>query len=216
VSRAARRGSRWTALARSCGWAALALLPFAGCATLSPSQARNAADVRVLADRTARVYGLPPIHFLVNHDPDSPPGSFRPGYFSISAVTLESTFRDAIVAHELAHYVLGHDAPLPGDTDEERRAAYQQRELDANAKSVEILVRAGGMTQKRALRTVYAYLDGIRWALERHPGLKLSGHKLPCEEIADLLSRFPRERAWTAGLECGPGRARSATGAAGG
>jgi hypothetical protein len=202
--------------ARRHGWLALALLACAGCATLTPSQERNAADVRALADTTARVYGLPPIPFLVSHDPDGPPGSYRRGAFSISAITLESTFRDAIVAHELAHYVLGHDAPLPGDTDEERRTAYQQRELEANAKSVEILVRAGGMTEERALRTVLAYLDRMRWALEQYPRLNLSGHKPPCEEIADLLARFPRERAWTGALECRPDRVRRATGAAGG
>ena len=197
-----RRGRR--ALGR--GLVALAAGLLAACSTLTPAQRQSEGEVRAFADRTARAYGLAPIHVLVSHNPQDPPGSYRRGFFSVSSITLTSTFRDAIVAHELAHYVLGHDSPLPGDTGEEMRRGYQQRELDANAKSVEILARVGGLGQERALKTVYAYLLGVHWALERYPRLNLSGHKPPCEEIADLLARFPEQRAWTLSLECaGPG-----------
>ena len=189
--------------------AALLLLT-AGCSTLTPAQRQSEGEVRTFAARTARVYRLPPIHVFVSHNPDDPPGSYRRGYFSVSALTLMSTFRDAIVAHELAHYVLGHEAPLPGDTEDQLRRAYQQREMDANAKSVEILVRVAGMSEERALKTVYAYLLGVHWALERYPRLKLSGHKPPCEEIADLLARFADQRGWTASLECAPTGLRDA------
>ena len=182
----------------------LALLLFAGCATLTPAQEESLGEVRALADETARVYGRPPIPLLLSHNPQSPPGSYRRGFFSVSALTLTSPFRDAIVAHELAHYVLGHEAPLRGSTTTDLERDYQQRELDANAKAVEILARVGGMSEVRALKTVYNYLLGVEWARERYPRLDLSGHKPPCEEIADLLSRFPAERAWTASLECAP------------
>jgi hypothetical protein len=188
----------------------LAACLFVACSTLTPPQQRSEAEVRGFADRTARAYGLSPIHVLVSQNPQDPPGSYRRGFFSVSAITLTSTFRDAIVAHELAHYVLGHDAPLPGDSSEEMKRAYQERELDANAKAVEILARAGGMTEERALKTMYAYLLGVHWALERYPRLNLSGHKPPCEEIADLLTRFPDHRAWTAPLECAPAGLRDA------
>jgi hypothetical protein len=181
----------------------LALLS-ASCATLPPAQERSAAEVRVLADRTARRYGLPPIHLLVSRNPEDPPGSFHRGFFSVSTITLTSTFRDAIVAHELGHYVLGHDTPLSGASSYERERDYQRRELDANAKGVEILVRVAGFSEERALRIMYEYLVGVQWALERYPRLDLRGHKLPCEEIADLLVRFPRQRAWTAALDCAP------------
>jgi hypothetical protein len=183
---------------------ALLALLLAGCTTLTPAQQRSAGEVRALADRTARVYGLPTIHLLVSRNPQDPPGSFRHSFFSVSDITLTSTFRDAIVAHELAHYVLGHDAPLRGISSYERERDYKQRELDANAKGVEILVRVAGFSEARALKTMYDYLAGVQWALERYPRLDLRGHKRPCEEIADLLVRFPRQRAWTAGLQCAP------------
>jgi len=185
------------------GLVLLALLG-AGCATLTPAQERSAAEVRALAGETARLYGLPPIHLLVTHDPDGPPGSYRRGFFAVSTITLTSTFRDAIVGHEIAHYVLGHEAPLHGSSAADQERDYQQRELDANAEAVKILVRAGRMSEERALRTMYEYLAGIQWALDRYPRLDLRGHKPPCEEIADLLTRFPEQRAWTAALECAP------------
>ncbi len=112
----------------------LGVLLLAGCATLTPAQERSATEVRALAARTARLYGLPPIHLLVSHNPQDAPGSYRGGFFSVSTITLTSTFRDAIVAHELAHYVLGHEAPLHGASSGELERDYQQRELDANAK----------------------------------------------------------------------------------
>ena len=192
----------------SAAWArsALRLAPLllAGCATLTPAQEESLAEVRALAAETARAYGRPPIHLLVSHNAQGPPGSYRRGFFSVSALTLSSPFRDAIVAHELGHYVLGHEAPLRGATTADLERDYQQRELDANAKAVEILASVGGMSEVRALKSVYTYLLGIRWALDRYPRLDLSGHKPPCEEIADLLSRFPDQRAWTAALECAP------------
>ena len=182
----------------------LGVLLLAGCATLTPAQERSAAEVRALADRTTRLYGLPPIHLLVSHNPQAPPGSYRGGFFSVSTITLTSTFRNAIVAHELAHYVLGHEAPLHGASSGELERDYQQRELDANAKGVEILTRAAGFSEARALRAMYDYLAGVQWALDRYPRLNLRGHKAPCEEIADLLARFPEQRALTAPLECAP------------
>jgi IrrE N-terminal-like domain len=183
---------------------AVLVLLAAGCASLTPAQQESAAEVRALADRTAQLYGLSPIRLLVSRNPKDPPGSYRRGFFTVSTITLTSTFRDAIVAHELSHHVLGHEAALHGNSAAEVERAYQQRELEANAKAVEILVRAAGFSEERALRTLYDYLAGVQWALDRYPRLDLRGHKLPCEEIADLLGRFPRQRVWTASLECAP------------
>jgi hypothetical protein len=178
----------------------------AACSTLTPAQDRSLDEVRAFADETARRYGLQPIHVLVSHNPDSPVGSYRRGFFAVNRLVLGSEFRDAIVAHELAHYVLGHDAPLAGATDAARRREREQRELDANAKSVEILAWVRQVPEDQALRMVYSYLLNVHRRLQRSPGEDLLGHRPPCDEIADLLGRFPRQLGWTGGLECAPAR----------
>jgi hypothetical protein len=178
-----------------------------GCFTLTPVQERSLDEVRGFADATARHYGLPPIHVMVSHNPGSPVGSYRRGFFAVNRLVLGSEFRDAIVAHELAHYVLGHDAPLTSPAGEARRREREQRELDANAKSVEILAEVKQVPEEHALRLVYGYLLNVHRRLQRAPGEDLLGHRPPCDEIADLLGRFPQQLAWTARLECGPARA---------
>jgi hypothetical protein len=176
----------------------------AACSTLTPAQDRSLHEVRAFAEDTARLYGLPAIHVLVSHNPESPVGSYRRGYFAVNRLVLGSEFRDAIVAHELGHYVLGHDAPLAGATPEARRREREQRELDANAKAVEILARVRGVPEDQGVREVYSYLLNVHRRLQRAPGEDLLGHRPPCEEITDLLARFPRQLVWTASLECAP------------
>ena len=178
----------------------------AACSTLTPGQDRSLDEVRVFADETARRYGREPIHVLVSHNPDSPVGSYRRGFFAVNRLVLSSEFRDAIVAHELAHYVLGHDASLAGVTQDARRREVEQRELDANAKAVEILAWVRQVPEDQALRMVYSYLLNVHRRLQRSPGEDLLGHRPPCDEIADLLRRYPQQLVWTAGLECAPGR----------
>ena len=176
----------------------------AACSTLTPGQDRSLDEVRAFADETARRYGREPIAVLVSHDPDSPVGSYRRGFFAVNRLVLISEFRDAIVAHELAHYVLGHDAPLAGATNDARRREREQRELDANAKSVEILAWVRRVPEDQALRMVYSYLLNVHRRLQRSPAEDLLGHRPPCDEIADLLARFPQQLVWTAPLECAP------------
>jgi hypothetical protein len=180
----------------------------AACSTLTPAQDRSLDEVRAFADETTRRYGLAPIHVLVSHDPDSPVGSYRRGFFAVNRLVLGSEFRDAIVAHELAHYVLGHDASLAGATHATRRREREQRELDANAKSVEILAWVRRVPEDQALRMVYGYLLNVHRRLQRSPGEDLLGHRPPCDEIADLLGRYPQQLVWTARLECAPARPR--------
>jgi len=179
----------------------------AGCFAMTPAQNRSLEEVRGFADETARSYGLPQIHVLVSHNPESPVGSYRKGFFAVNELVLRSEFRDAIVAHELAHYVLGHDAPLAGATHEARRREVEQRELDANAKAVEILAWVRQVPEDQSLRMVYSYLLNVHRRLQRSPGEDLLGHRPPCEEIADLLARYPAQLTWTASLECAPRRA---------
>ena len=109
----------------------------------------------------------------------------------MNRLVLGSEFRDAIVAHELAHYLLGHDAPLAGRHRCRPRREREQRELDANAKAVEILVWVKRVPEDQALRMVYSYLLNVHRRLKRSPGEDLLGHQPPCDEIADLLRRYP-------------------------
>src|SRR5216684_4951813 len=178
----------------------------AGCFAMTPAQNRSLEEVRAFADETARSYGLPQIHVLVSHNPESPVGSYRKGFFAVNELVLRSEFRDAIVAHELAHYVLGHDAPLAGATNDARRREVEQRELDANATSVEILAWVRQVPEDQALRMVYSYLLNVHRRLQRSPGEDLLGHRPPCDEIADLLRRYPQQLVWKARLECAPAR----------
>ena len=193
-------------VSRVAGLVAMAALA-AACSTLTPAQDRSLDEVRAFADETARRYGREPIHVLVSHNPDSPVGSYRRGFFAVNRLVLGSEFRDAIVAHELAYYVLGHDAPLVGATGDARRREVEQRELDANAKAVEILAGVRAVPEDQALRMVYSYLLNVHRRLQRSPGEDLLGHRPPCDEIADLLGRYPQQLVWTAGLECAPRRA---------
>ena len=187
-------------------WLVATAVLAAACSTMTPAQDRSLGEVRAFADETARRYGLLPIHVLVSHDPDSPVGSYRRGFFAVNRLVLGSEFRDAIVAHELAHYVLGHDAPLVGATADARRREVEQRELDANAKAVEILAWVRAVPEDQALRMVYSYLLNVHRRLQRSPGEDLLGHRPPCDEIADLLRRYPQQLVWTARLECAPAR----------
>ena len=184
----------------------VAALAAAGCSTLTPAQDQSLDQVRVFAADTARRYGLPPIHVLVSHNPEGRGGAYRRGFFAVPVFVLGSEFRDAVVAHELAHYVLGHEAALTGATPEARLHELEQRELDANAKAVEILARVRGLPEDQALRLVYRYLLNVHHRLQRSPGEDPQGHRPPCDEIADLLARFPQHLAWTARLECAPRR----------
>src|SRR5690242_21899409 len=76
------------------GWAFVIVAALAaGCNTLTPAQNRSLDEVRVFADDAARVYALHPIHVLVSHNPESPVGTYRRGFFAVNELVLRSEFR---------------------------------------------------------------------------------------------------------------------------
>ncbi|HET7343398.1 MAG TPA: ImmA/IrrE family metallo-endopeptidase [Methylomirabilota bacterium] len=178
----------------------LSCLALAGCASLTPPQQASLGEVHALVDTTTRAYGLRPVYVLVGSDVAGVGGSYRGGLLTVSTPMLLSRYRDALVAHELAHYVLGHDRPLHGSALEASREQ-EQRELDANATAVEILVR-GRRSPDAALGLVYDYLLAFHRLVSANATVVPWGHRPPCDEIADLLERFPAQRAWTAALPC--------------
>ena len=109
----------------------------------------------------------------------------------MNRLVLSSEFRDAIVAHELAHYVLGHDAPLVGATPDARRREVEQRELDANAKAVEILTWVRGVPEDQALRMAYSYLLNVHRRLLALPRRGPAGPPPPLRRDRRPAGRYP-------------------------
>jgi hypothetical protein len=122
-----------------------------GCVTLTPVQRDSVADVQRFADATTTAYKLPSIRLTIEPATNlGIGGRYRQGNFYLNETQLSSGGLTALVAHELAHYVLGHDSPLSGAVSMAEMVRMQElRELDANAKAVEILVRAKGLSERR-------------------------------------------------------------------
>lgn len=164
----------------------------AGCVTLTPQQQGRVAEVQGFADATAAAYSVPRIRVTVEQSTNLGIGArYRQGNVFLNVQTLNSAHWVAMMAHELAHYVLGHDSPVSGASTAEFQKAQELRELDANAKGVEILVRVKAMSQSQAVRTMILLLRSAQSAQARG-GANAPGHRPMAEEIADLLVRFPR------------------------
>jgi hypothetical protein len=187
-----------------------------GCATLTPKQEQGAQEIRAMVDATARAYSVSKIYVLIGNDTSNIGGSYRRGMITVSTPMLVSRHRDSLIAHELGHYLLGHDAPLVASNALDQKREQELRELDANAKAVEILTRVTDRTQAQALRLVYDHLETYHKMFASGRSVVPWGHRMPCDEIHDLLARFPAQRGWTNSLECangsvvaaGPNRAR--------
>jgi len=163
-----------------------------GCLTLTPVQRDAVVDVQRFADATTTAYKLPSIRLTIEPATNlGIGGRYRQGNFYLNETQLNSGSLTALVAHELAHYVLGHDAPLTGAASmSEYLRLQEQRELDANAKAVEILVRTQVLSERQALMTMVVKLRAVQ-AHQARGNPNAPGHRPPAEELADLLARFP-------------------------
>jgi hypothetical protein len=163
-----------------------------GCVSLTPVQRDTVADVQRFADATTAAYKLPSIRLTIEPATNlGIGGRYRQGNFYLNEAMLNSGGLTALVAHELAHYVLGHDSPLSGAVSMAEMVRMQElRELDADAKAVEILVRAKGLSERQALTTMVVFLRGAQ-AYQAKGNPNAQGHRPPAEEIAELLARFP-------------------------
>jgi hypothetical protein len=145
----------------------------AGCAGLTPVDEVNLRGAQRLADAAVHAYETAPVRVEIE-----PGGASRyeRGRIVLGRALLTNDSGSAALAHELAHHILGHSAADPRSP---------QQELDANAKSVEVMVRAWGVEEGVAFRLVAAHLRALS-ALPVMPGR--SG---PCEELTDLYRRYP-------------------------
>jgi hypothetical protein len=184
--------------------AALVTFAAAGCATPGPpltaDQQQGLAAAIDFADATSRLYGLGRIPVVASQT-DGFGALWRNGTVYVIPRALTADWRDALLAHELGHAVLGHGTgTAPGSASGAARPSggheMVPKELDANAKAVELLTRVKGWSERRSLSAVYWWLLGQR--REEQAGRPvLAGHLPACEEIEDLLGRFPQYRRLT-------------------
>lgn len=164
------------------------LIIIAGCASLTPAQDQALRDAQAFADATTWAYGLGRVRVVAESPSPGVGATFRRGIIALNQTVLTSPFLDVLMAHELGHAVLGHEGPVLLQATQ----VLTQRELDANAKAVEILVRIKRKTQADALWSMLAFLRSIHSTpADQERGLLPVGHPPICVQIEDLLRRVP-------------------------
>ena len=172
----------------------IAVVLVSGCATLTPMQKDSLAAVQAFADATSAHYKMARVRVVIEADNNLGIGArYQLAHLYLNVRVLGSPNLTAIVAHELAHYVLVHDLRPVGTSTAELLRAQERRELDANAKAVEILMRVQRMTEREAVQTMVKYLTAAQHAQDRGSA-RASGHRAMTAEIADLLDLFPNSR----------------------
>ena len=170
--------------------AALLALLLAGCATLTAQQATGLAEAKAFVQAAARAYGVWTPGIVAGPTANEG-GYYKQGTIFVRNTVLTSPVRDALLAHEFAHYLLGHEPHIIHDRHAWQREQ-EERERQANIKSVEILMRAKGISQAQAVQLVRQKLERIARAYERGvAGSWVPGHKPPKQELADLMAVFP-------------------------
>ncbi len=182
-------------------WLAL-LLALAGCTHLTPAQRTQLHLWERVAKRVTAHYEVSAVTFLVGAQDGPGGGAVRPGgIITIRPDMLEplpaGQSRDFLLAHELAHWVLGHAYRRPPD--EAATATWeveqQRRELDANAEAVKILAVGWHWTERRAFFHAHAYLWTYRrGVVARQIGVPAGHPPDPCVEINDLIRHYPAYR----------------------
>lgn len=175
-------------------------------ASLSTAQRQTLADIRQLVSGFVREYQPPlPVEVVVmplastNLPSLSSIGvSYSLGRMHVDPRLLGGPSPDAIIAKVLALQL----ASRPTATSlEDYQREQRQQSFDANAKAVEILARVKGWPEPTAVKSMHAWLLGLHMR-----GITPPSRSQPtaCEQILDLLARFPEQQQWTGGPSCGP------------
>src|SRR5262249_32925539 len=147
------------------------LLLLAACATPTAFEADQRQAVDAFVATACRLYGLGSIPVVIGDIPGAG-GEWGNGTISLNRGMLTDWRRDALLAHELGHAVLGHRSfatssfESPATMGEWARLTVP-RELDANAKAVEILARVKGWPVGRALQFMADFLGAAYEAQRR-------------------------------------------------
>ena len=108
----------------------------------------------------------------------------RPGAIVVNRPVLaEDYIAQAVLSHELAHFVLDH-------TDERCRDRQHECEVEAYVASVELLMTGWGHSYADAVRLQYAYLKSVVLAVQRGDATVARGHVDPCRELQEFSARF--------------------------
>ena len=186
----------------------VAVLLLTGCAAsttsapLTTNQRALAAAAQRLADRIAEVYRVSAVNVLLG---PLAPGQgaliHRNGVMTLSPETLDFSemIRDAYIAHEMGHWILGHVAGPAVAVSEQ-----QQREIDADVKAVEILTRSKSMPEARAFAAVYAQQMASKQTLDEGKTVPLASHPDPCRKMAALLAAYPAQQVFVDRLKQNP------------
>jgi hypothetical protein len=128
------------------------------------------------------------------------PAVYSGGSLYLSRRLLTASNRDVVIAKALAYEMLR--APSRATTLAERDRERATASLESNPRAVAILVEVGGLTEETALEQMYSWLLAIhRSAARRAPP---PGGVSACDEIGDLLRRYPGVRERFTGRECAP------------
>lgn len=111
-------------------------------------------------------------------------GKGRPGAIVINRPVLADDYiAQAVLSHELAHFVLGH-------TDDRCRVRQHECEVEAYVGSVELLMTGWGLSYADAVRLQYAYLKSVVLAVQRGDATVAHGHVDACRELQEFSVRF--------------------------
>jgi hypothetical protein len=180
-------------------WLAALLLLHAGCTSLTAGQQAHLDDWQRFAT------GSPPTgrqRHVSSATPGRGGGAMRSGglmsvHTPVVGPLPAGQTRDFLLAHELAHWVLGHAYRRAPDEAATSLwdAQQERRELDANAEAVKILMVGRHWSERRAFFHAHAYLWSYRRGVEaRRVGVP-AGHPVrTCVEIHDLIRRYPAHR----------------------
>jgi hypothetical protein len=173
------------------GWPELATAALvAGCVSLTSAESATLADLQAFADATGRFYKRGEVHVAaVEEVQPGAAGAYYGGHGLIvvpkALLRAPPRIRDVVLAHELAHWLLGH-GHMHSET------ARQANERDANEIAIVILMQVRSLPEREALARVYGYLADVAGNQAEKKSAPLAGHGHPCEEIAHLIMRFPR------------------------
>lgn len=108
----------------------------------------------------------------------------RPGRIMINRAALADDFiAQAVLSHELAHFVLGHG-------DGRCQSRRHECEVEAHVTSVELLMTGWDLDYGDALRLQYAYLKSVVLAVRREETTPSPDVGDPCRELEDFAARF--------------------------